>query len=34
VPRAELEGMVREYDNEKVLRQAVREIQEHLERQF
>ena len=34
VPRAELEGMVREYDNERVLRQAVREIQEHLEGQF
>jgi 4-phosphopantoate--beta-alanine ligase len=34
VPRAELEGIVREYDNERVLRQAVREIQEHLEGQF
>ncbi|MGB7572001.1 MAG: 4-phosphopantoate--beta-alanine ligase [Methanothrix sp.] len=34
VPRAELEGMMREYDNERVLRQAVREIQEHLEGQF
>jgi len=34
VPRAELEGMVREYDNQRVLRQAVREIQEHLEGQF
>ena len=34
VPRAELEGMVRDYDNERVLRDAVREIQEHLEGQF
>ena len=34
VPRAELEGMVRDYDNERVLRQAVLEIQEHLEGQF
>ena len=33
-PQAELEGMVRDYDNERVLRQAVREIQEHLERPF
>ena len=32
--RADLERMVREYDNEKVLRQAVQEIQDHLERQF
>jgi 4-phosphopantoate---beta-alanine ligase len=29
-PRAELEEIVREYDNEKVLKGAVREIQEHL----
>jgi 4-phosphopantoate--beta-alanine ligase len=29
-PRAELEGMVLGYDNKKVLREAVREIQEHL----
>jgi 4-phosphopantoate--beta-alanine ligase len=34
VPQAELEGMVGDYDNQRVLRQAVREIQEHLERQF
>ena len=34
VPRAELEGMVGEYDNERVLRDAVREIQEHLKEQF
>ena len=34
VPRAGLEGMVRDYDNERVLRDAVREIQDHLERQF
>jgi len=33
-PRTDLEGMVQEYDNEKVLRQAVQEIQDHLERQF
>lgn len=32
--RAELEAMVRDYDNERVLREAVREIQEHLEGQF
>ena len=31
VPRAEVEGMVGDYDNERVLRDAVREIQEHLE---
>lgn len=30
-PRAELEAMVRDYDNQRVLREAVREIQEHLE---
>jgi 4-phosphopantoate---beta-alanine ligase len=34
LPRADLERMVQEYDNEKVLRQAVQEIQDHLERQF
>lgn len=34
LPRADLERVVREYDNEKVLRQAVQEIQDHLERQF
>ncbi|MDD1738072.1 MAG: phosphopantothenate/pantothenate synthetase [Methanothrix sp.] len=34
VPQAELERMVGDYDNERVLRQAVREIQEHLEGQF
>lgn len=34
LPRADLEKMVREYDNEKVLRQAVQEIQDHLKRQF
>ena len=33
-PRAELERMVGEYDNDKVLVDAVREIQEHLEGQF
>jgi 4-phosphopantoate---beta-alanine ligase len=33
-PRAELEGMAGDYDNQRVLRQAVREIQEHLEGQF
>lgn len=32
-PRAELEGMVREYDNQRVLREAVGEIQEHLKGQ-
>jgi phosphopantothenate synthetase len=32
-PRAELEVMVRGYDNQRVLREAVREIQEHLEGQ-
>ena len=31
--RGELEGMVRDYDNVRVLREAVREIQEHLEGQ-
>ena len=34
VPRTDLARMVQEYDNEKVLRQAVSEIQDHLERQF
>ncbi len=34
MPRADLEKMTREYDNEKVLRQAVQEIQDHLNRQF
>jgi 4-phosphopantoate--beta-alanine ligase len=33
-PQADLEKMVMEYDNEKILRQAVQEIQAHLERQF
>jgi len=32
--RADLERIVQEYDNEKVLRQAVQEIQDHLDRQF
>ena len=32
--RADLERMMQEYDNEKVLRQAVQEIQDHLEGQF
>ncbi len=34
LPRAELEKMVCEYDNEKILGQAVQEIQDHLKRQF
>jgi 4-phosphopantoate--beta-alanine ligase len=34
LPRADLVRIVQEYDNEKVLRQAVSEIQEHLDRQF
>ncbi|MEI8004041.1 MAG: 4-phosphopantoate--beta-alanine ligase [Methanothrix sp.] len=34
LPRADLERMMLEYDNEKVLRQAVQEIQNHLNRQF
>ena len=33
-PRADLERMVGDYDNQRVLREAVREIQEHLEGQF
>ncbi|MHB8117132.1 MAG: 4-phosphopantoate--beta-alanine ligase [Methanothrix sp.] len=32
--RTDLERMVQEYDNEKVLRQAVQEIQDHLAEQF
>ncbi len=32
--RADLEKIMQGYDNEKVLRQAVQEIQDHLERQF
>ncbi len=32
-PRAELEVMVRDYDNQRMLREAVREMQEHLEGQ-
>jgi 4-phosphopantoate--beta-alanine ligase len=34
VPRTDLERMLQEYDNEKVLRQAVSEIRDHLDRQF
>jgi len=34
VPRTDLEKIIQGYDNEKVLRQAVQEIQDHLERQF
>ncbi len=34
VPQAELGEIVREYDNERVLREAVREIQKHLEGQL
>jgi len=34
VPRTDLEKIIQGYDNEKVLRQAVSEIQDHLERQF
>ena len=33
-PQAELEAMVGDYDNQRVLREAVGEIQEHLEGQF
>ncbi len=33
-PQAELEEMVGDYDNQRVLREAVVEIKEHLERQF
>ena len=32
-PQAELEGMVRDYDNQRVLRGAVRDIQKNLEGQ-
>jgi 4-phosphopantoate--beta-alanine ligase len=32
--RADLERMMQEYDNEKILRNAVQEIQDHLEGQF
>jgi 4-phosphopantoate---beta-alanine ligase len=34
LPRADLEKIVQEYDNEKVLRNAVQDIQDHLNRQF
>jgi 4-phosphopantoate--beta-alanine ligase len=34
LPRADLVKVLQEYDNEKVLRGAVQEIQAHLERQF
>jgi 4-phosphopantoate--beta-alanine ligase len=34
MPRADLERMAREYDNENVLRRAVQEIKDHLEEQF
>ncbi len=34
LPRADLARMVQEYDNEKVLRQAASEIQDHLGKQF
>jgi len=34
LPPAELERMVADYDNQVVLRQAVEEIQKHLQRQF
>ena len=34
LPRADLERLMQEYDNEKVLRQAVQEIQDHLGGQF
>ena len=33
-PRADLERMMQEYDNENVLRDAVQEIQDHLNGQF
>jgi len=33
VPRAELEAMVRDYDNQRVLRETVKEIQKNLEGQ-
>jgi 4-phosphopantoate---beta-alanine ligase len=34
LPKADLERIVQEYDNEKVLRQAAAEIRDNLERQF
>ena len=34
LPRIDLERMLREYDNKKVLRDAVQEIRDHLEMQF
>ena len=34
LPRADLERIVQEYDNEKILRDAVQEIQDHLGGQF
>jgi 4-phosphopantoate--beta-alanine ligase len=34
LPRIDLERMLLEYDNKKVLRDAVQEIRDHLERQF
>jgi 4-phosphopantoate--beta-alanine ligase len=34
LPRIDLERMLREYDNKKVLRDAMQEIRDHLERQF
>jgi len=34
LPRTDLEKMMQKYDNEKVLRQTVQEIQNHLDRQF
>ena len=34
LPRADLERLMQEYDNEKVLREAVQEMQDHLDKQF
>jgi 4-phosphopantoate--beta-alanine ligase len=34
VPRSDLDKVVQEYDNGRVLREAVQEIQSHLEAQF
>jgi len=34
LPRADLEKIMQKYDNEKVLREAVQEMQDHLHRQF
>jgi phosphopantothenate synthetase len=34
LPRADLERVMQEYDNEKVLRDTVQEIQDHLNEQF